>query len=146
MRNLILLFSTLFLFSCQSEEINQDESKSIDEIIIEMKALANTNGEILRFEIETKNEGYINKNVKTLSGFVEEFAFEFENYQERSPGTVIVECHFEDGTSTSTTCPPGSGQGSCVGSATINCMLEGGCATSCMQKTVITIIPESDRK
>lgn len=142
MRNLIYLFSALFLFSCQSEEINQDEGKSIDEIIIEMKALANTNGEVLEFEIDNNNERFITKNVKSLNTFIEKFAFEFENVQEKTPGTVIVGCHFEDGTSTSTTCPPGQSQGSCGGSATIACLLEGGCATSCMQKTIVTIIPE----
>lgn len=145
----IFLFAGL-LFSCQSEEIPLDDQNdlqkvtysNVEDLISEMKSNANLNQSTISFEVIRDGNNFEVVDVKNME-FVDDFVKGFNNSSEkRYLGDVVVYCDYSGTTPTSVTnCPAGPNQGSCVGSATIQCLNGGGCSTSCETRTIITVTP-----
>ncbi|MBA3987493.1 MAG: hypothetical protein H0X63_13190 [Flavobacteriales bacterium] len=143
MKSILIALTTLLLISCQSEEIAEQPYNSVEDLILDIQKTAEQENNIISFEIKRDGSNFSTVNLKKMDNFVSEFEDAFNNpNSNRMPGGVTVTCVYGGTTPDNVTnCPPGPGQGNCVGSATIQCLSGGGCATSCAQRTVITVIP-----
>lgn len=149
----IILFLSLSLFSCSKEDgsvSNESENvvvaksgeSSLQEVLGELKALANFEGKRVAFDLEYSEDGtYSSSNIRLIEN---DFAGDFEvgmfteNDQPLPPGSVTVRCNTgSENPVTITICPDDSNQGNCVGSATIACLNSGGCATVCKVPAII---------
>lgn len=134
LKMMMLISIVLFMGSCSDETTSNDgnnfqsasrEAETLENILARMKAMAVEERKIITFDLGLEDGIYNVSNIRFLEGFEEEFAFAYS-----SAGGVQVDCTVGE-TTTSTNCPDGPGQGSCVGTAVRNCLDSGGCATVC---------------
>lgn len=148
----MILFFSLSLFSCSKEDgsvsnesenvvVAKSREASLQGVLNELRALANFEGKRVAFDLEYSEDGiYSSSNIRLIEN---DFAGDFEvamftqSDQPLPPGTVTVSCDTGSESPTVTYCPPDSNQGSCVGTATINCLNKNGCATSCKVPAII---------
>ncbi len=145
---MMVLFSiVLFMGSCSDESTSNDGNEmsnsvarlaeqSLDDVLERMQRLADIERKMVSFDLEYNEGVYSESNVRVIDDFESEFDIAFTSGEQTQSGTVVVTCTIGS-TSTTTSCPPGQGQGGCVGAATISCLDKGGCATSCRVKAVI---------
>jgi len=129
MKNLLkfafALFLSLSFFACSNEDSEQtnEELSTIEEILVEMKAMATEENKVVKFDV-TYVDGLYKSEVTEL---VDVFEYQFQNgYSNRMSGGVTVEC--SDGTTTNCS---GENEGSCVGAAVKACLDKGECANVC---------------
>ena len=119
------LFLSLSFVSCSNEDSEQpnEELSSIENILIEMKAMATEENKVVKFDV-TYVDGLYKSEV---TGLVDVFEYQFQNgYSNRMSGGVTVEC--SDGTTTNCS---GENEGACVGAAIKACLDAGECANVC---------------
>ena len=132
---IIILFS-----SCQSQDENlhdNTEQSKIELLLNKMKEIGDTKGKIVKFNFENFNkENYLNL-IEVSSHSREVFMF---NNPKIDPieDNYTVTCYWGDGTETVTEC---GNDVRCAGSATWDCLDNGGCARVCNAR--ITYVPSN---
>jgi hypothetical protein len=121
----IALFLTISFFACSSEESEQtnQELKTIEDVLTEMKVLAKEQNKVVQFEVTYIDGMYKSEFIKSIDKFEHNFQV---GYNSKMSDGVTVEC--SDGTTTNCS---GENEGSCVGAAVKACLDGGGCATVC---------------
>lgn len=154
-KGLYLILLVFFLSSCtnnNNEEVNIDDKiesdvsvnkKQIEDILTQMKSLGNSQGKIIVFELENIIKEDYKKYFKIIqnSKKVLDFASGSDSSLMQKKDNYTVTCNWGNGESEVTECGESV---ACAGSATWDCLENGGCATICNGK--ITFVPANIKK
>lgn len=133
LKHIVTICFTLILISCTdsaNSDLEKEKSQKIEKLLLEMKTLGDAKGKVVVFKLENLDKEDYSELIEVVPYTKKVYTF---NHPDVEPNTdnYTVTCNWGDGSQTITEC---GSDAACAGSATWNCVENGGCATICNAK------------